>query len=326
MNKEVKSVLKICDDFLKIPSVISFETPFLEYLDKKISKLGYKTVLKQEYLVVKPKTDVRTKYLFSAHIDRQGVVRNDKGDLEYAAFYFKKKNKSDFKREDIDFFEKVAVRHVNDYLYSYDKKKSKILRYDLDYKKKLVNFDIEKNFNGEVFGFESKIGIKEDLFFAQIDNVISAAVLYYVLKNYDFNQEIIFTTKEEIGRSYLNVLDYLKNRKSKIDIITLDTSPYENFNNKDDGFLTLREGDENGKFNLNLVMSIKKFLEDESIPIHFKPYDLGSTELGRISTESKGKFNGASIQLPTMNYHTTYESAMISSLENYLKILKYFLK
>ncbi|MDA3855618.1 MAG: hypothetical protein PF569_05130, partial [Candidatus Woesearchaeota archaeon] len=182
--------------------------------------------------------------------------------------------------------------------------------------------DLDKELKGEVFALESKIKTKDDLFFGQIDNVISVAVLYYILKNFDFKQEIIFTTGEEIGVSYQNVLEYMKDKKEILDIITLDTSPYENFNNKKVGFLTLRKGDENGKFNIELVNQIEKILIENSVSINFKSSKKGITELGRMSSESNGKLNGATIQLPTMNYHTTYETSTMKSLENYFKIIK----
>ncbi len=322
MNVVVKEILNITNDFLKVPSVICYEKPFLNYLNKKISKLGYKTILKENYLIVKPKENINSKYLFSAHIDRQGLVRNKDNKLEYAAFYFKKINNSEFKKDYYDFYLSCAQRYVNDNIISYSKKKTKITRYNLDWKNKLVTFHTLKNLKGEVFGFDSKIQVKDNLFFGQIDNVISVAVLFYLLKTTNFNCEIIFTTQEEIGKSYLNVLDYLKNRDSKLDIITLDTSPYENFNEYEKGFLTLREGDENGTFNLDLVNKIEEFLKKQKVPIHFKSKEMGMTELGRISTESKGKFNGASIQLPTLNYHTNYETSTFESLGSYLKVIK----
>ena len=77
MNIDTKRIIKICDDFLQIPSVTCYELPFLNYLDNKIKELGYETILKNRYLVVKPKNNINSRYIFSAHIDRHGLIKND---------------------------------------------------------------------------------------------------------------------------------------------------------------------------------------------------------------------------------------------------------
>lgn len=370
---EISRIINIIDEFLEIPATIGYEIPFLDYLNKKISKLGYKTTLNPDYLHIKSKKS-KAKYIFSVHIDRHGLIKNKENELEYAAFYWKKKKQLQFKREEVeqleeefienlnlsqiefkanlvgdllrftnhegldlkftrqgttDFFEKVALRHVKEDISSYNPITGKIIntlttkRYNLDIKNKLITYDIDLKLKPEdmVFMLHSRIEQNQNLISAQLDNVISAAVLYYILETTQFNQEIIFTTKEEIGQSYLGVIEYLKNKKD-LKLIVLDTSPYSDFKGKKDGFLTLRYGDENGGFNSELVENIKKTLEKEEISYDFKPDYMGRTELGRISTETKGKINGTTLQIPTLNYHTTYETTTIESLENYLKIIK----
>jgi len=369
MKNEIKEILEICDEFLSVPSTTGFEFPFLNYLNKKIKKIGYKTILKNKYLVV---TNSKAKNLFSSHIDRQGLTLNEGNKFEYSAFYEKKKLGSKFARELNDesekellkefekdkltihgdllriknnsgkyfnfqrsgnaiFFEKVALRYIRENISSYDKKTGKILnkfkttRYDLDLDKNEITFELNKETSKEdkVFMINSQISSDEFKFSAQIDNVISASVLFYLLKNTDFKDEIIFTTGEEYGNSWIDVVDYVnENGKFDLKLLVLDTSPYSNLEKYEKGFLTLRHGDENGGFDEKLVTQIKNILEKEKIPFDFKPSYLGKTELGRISTESCGKINGATIQIPTMNYHTSFETATIKSLENYLKICK----
>lgn len=329
MNHDVKKILEICDDFLQIPSVTHFEKPFLVYLQKKAVDLGYETIVEDNYLVVKGKS-INPKYLFSSHIDRHGLIKNENGQIEYLAYYFKKKYGLQFKKDYHDFYIQCSLRHTNDYVSSYDLESGKVLnsyktlRYEQNWKEKLVTFDFDKKSLDidKVFKFDSKVVVLGDKFLGQIDNVISAAVLFFLLETIEFQNDIIFTTKEEIGRSYLNVLDYMEKYNQNLDIITLDTTPYENFNGKNDGFLVLREGDENGKFNLDLVNNMKDILSQENISFYFKPSDIGMTELGRVSTSSEGKYNGATLQIPTMNYHTTYETSTLSSLYSYYKILK----
>jgi len=101
----------------------------------------------------------------------------------------------------------------------------------------------------------------------------------------------------------------------------MDTSPFSDFKGKEDGFLVLRYGDENGLFDKKLVDDIKDFLDSEDVSYVFKPSHLGMTELGRIIENTNGKINGCTIQLPSLNYHTAFETSTIQSLENYTKVI-----
>jgi putative aminopeptidase FrvX len=328
MKFEIQSILNIANDFLQVPATIEHEKPFLDYLQKKIETLGYEIIRNEKYLVIKPKNK-RAKYLFSAHVDRHGFIINDEKEFEHICYYYKKKYGLEFKKDYFEFFLSCAQRHTRDEIYSYEKETGKKLntfkttRYNLDWKNKLVTFDLDKeiNQNDKVFAIDSKIIQSKNIFYGQIDNVISVALIYYLLEKGDFNHEIIFTTREEIGKSYENVVDYLSNIDYDLKIITLDTSPYENFKKQEEGFLTLRKGDENGNFDLEFVAEIEDLLKKKNVPMHYKSSTIGMTELGRISTSTKGDYNGATIQLPTLNYHTSYETATIKSMKNYYYIV-----
>lgn len=385
----LKEVLEICQDFLKVPSVLCFEKPFLEYLSKRIKSLGYQVILDKDfnYLSVLGKNKKRyAKYLFSSHIDRHGIVKDELGNLQYAGFYFKNKLNLKFKRDEIlnneldlienlnklnskdnikndfdfflkedflmfknkitgqvlkylredscDFFRTIGLRYSKENIFSYDKITGEILdnffvkRYDLDINKREVFFDVDKKLNkkDKVFFIENNLEISEDKIFGQIDNVISCSVLFYLLKNFDFDDEIIFSTKEEIGLSYKSVLNYIDEfEKDNLKLIVIDTSPYYDFNNYKTGFLTLRFGDERHGFDLDLTKNIQNFFKINNIDFDFKPSFIGNTELGKICKFSSKKILGTTIQLPTLNYHTSFETTTIKSLENYVKILKYLI-
>lgn len=49
---------------------------------------------------------------------------------------------------------------------------------------------------------------------------------------------------------------------------------------------------------------------------------LGSTELGRIIFATKGAIQGTTLQIPTINYHTTNETARAKSITQAIKILR----
>jgi hypothetical protein len=229
-----------------------------------------------------------------------------------------------------DFFDITSNKHVRDTILSYRWDNGEILkermiqRCDFNHKKKLVTFDIENKLEEEeeIFAIKSKVRENGEYFYGQIDNVISVAVLFYLLENGNFKDEIIFTTKEEIGQSWKCVLDYVKKEDKKLKLVVLDTSPYESFDDYPKGFLVLRKGDENGEFDLKLVKVLRDFLDSNGEPHVFKPSDIGKTELGRVIKHTKGKINGVTLQLPTKNYHTSYETSSVKCLKNYCNIIR----
>ncbi|MFW6285537.1 MAG: hypothetical protein ACOC16_00025 [Nanoarchaeota archaeon] len=367
----VNRILDLCNEFLEIPSSINYEKPFLNYLAKKANKLGYNISKKDDYLIIKPIiNNNNSKHLFSIHIDRHAMIKNENEKIEYLAFYLKRKHNFNFKRDNMqdgeknivkqlktdkyitnlgdkyfnieknniktrfiredgpDFYELIANRHVGNTIYSYDNSGKKIkehiiLRCDSNYKTNLITFDILNKIKKEekIFSIKNKITKKKDYFFGQIDNVISVAVIFYLLETTNFQDEIIFTTKEEISQSYKCVLDYCKNSTNK-KLIILDTSPFEKLEEYPKGFLVLRKGDEMGRFDIKLTNEILNYFIKNNIPYIFKPSNIGKTELGKIIYKTQGKINGTTIQIPTKNYHTTYETSFIENLQNYIKIIK----
>jgi putative aminopeptidase FrvX len=373
MDKNIKRILEISDEFLQIPSVVGYEKNFLEYLEKKIKELGYKCDLNPKYLVINPHS--KKQFIFSAHIDRQGFIKNENGKIEYATNYLKRKKNLSFKREEIEkyeqklnkflnenlkgidtlitdnflvfksdnydnlkffkqdsgeSFEKLALRYVNHSITSYNKNtgeklgKYKTKNYSLNVKKHIVEYRLDKVVkpNEEVFMLNSNIETFEDKFSGQIDNVISVALLFFLLEKGDFDNQIIFTCEEEIGESYKYIISHFKNLedKSSKKLIVLDTSPYYDFQDKEKGFITLRNGDERGKFEDSFFDLINKIISKLHLPCEIKESFIGRTELGKVMLNST-KIIGTTIQLPTTNYHTIYETSTIKSLENYYKLI-----
>lgn len=247
------------------------------------------------------------------------------------------------------FFESVGLRHTKEPIFSYDPKSGKRLnkffttRHHISIKDKKVTYDTNKKIKSKdkIFSFDSKIIENKNLISAQIDNVISAAVLFTIMETIPVNQDILFTTREEIGESWKCIKEYYEkndfvrpkridethedleiNMNKKIELIVLDTSPYENLDLKQLGFLTLRHGDERGGFDEKVVEDIKKVIKKKKIPYDFKPNDTGNTELGKLTKETRGKINGATLQLPSTNYHTTYETTTKESLSNYYRVIR----
>lgn len=417
---DLNRIISLTNEFLDIPSSISYEKPFLDYLQKKAENLGYDIFRKKnEYLVIKPKKNnikkdkleknnikknKKDKYLFSVHIDRHSVIKNEKNDLEFLAFYLKKKldipflkdqvkkNEEffflDFKKKNLNFevlgeniifkndglkffklkkegfdsyYETIALRYTKEECISYNQNSGeklnsfKLIRNFIDVSEDGVYFKGDKQLDKEdkIFMMKSQIYEDEKYISGQIDNVISVACLFYLLETMNFEEEIIFTTKEEIGLSYICVVDYIKNynfytdfnyylpkKKIKFEmsylfkrnffythkLIVLDTSPYFNLEKEKKGFLTLRKGDEYGEFDLLLLDKLKNILQRNDINFDIKTSFKGKTELGKILNNINQKISSTTLQLPTMNYHTIYETCSKDSLHNFIKILKLILE
>ena len=235
----------------------------------------------------------------------------------------------------LDFFEKVGLRYVRDNIRGYNQETGeigewiKIQMYLPSVNSRTVSFNIldedkTKIENFSTFQLNSKCKTFDNLFSGQIDNIISTATIITLIEEELISGTFIFTTLEEVGQSYKQVVEYYNNNSKELNnkqLIILDTSPYDSFEDKKEGFLTLRYGDENGGFDSKLVEKIKSLVESNDISYDFKPSFMGKTELGRISTETKGKINGTTIQLPTLNYHTSHETCELKGIENYAKIL-----
>ena len=85
-------------------------------------------------------------------------------------------------------------------------------------------------------------------------------------------------------------------------------------------------------FNASLTLNLKKRCQDLELNYIFKDEfllsegkkikELGSTELGRLIQFTQGAWSGATIQIPTLHYHTSSETTSFIAIENYYKLLK----
>ncbi|PIF03481.1 MAG: peptidase M42, partial [Arcobacter sp.] len=91
----------------------------------------------------------------------------------------------------------------------------------------------------------------------------------------------------------------------------------------------------NAYFRSPLKAKIKKIAIKKRIKYHYKDayiknmmkqqnkkMSLGVTELGRIIFASKGEIQGTSLQIPTIGYHTSQETATKKSVQAMIDILQ----
>lgn len=322
----IHKIMKITNQILKIPAVTCNEKPLISYLKQVAEKKGYNTEIVKGALIVN-KNEGKRDFLFTCHIDRNGIIKSDSG-LEYSYYKLKKDLGKKVIGNERDLY-LHGLLHTNTNVIAYNPKDGvksnsyKIKRFDIDSTKKEVTYKLDKKpkKNEEVFMFDSKVEFDKDSFYGQIDNAISVSIILYLIENHMLNHTAIFSINEEIGLSEEGIIAYSKNRGGHNKIISFDTSPYQEFTMKKEGFLVLRKGDSVSVFDPKTINVIERILKKLKIPFEYKNPKVGITEIGRLIEKSKGKYKGASLQLPTLNYHTVYETATLTSLSNYVRTI-----
>lgn len=340
----LQNIISKTEGYLNVPAVVRFEHPFMDHLADDFNNSGY-DVEKQDRLLVVRKKGMRSPKIVTAHIDRHGLVVNEQGKPEYAAFNAKK-HYGDENKSSEAIFKKSGQRFIDELVYAYDKNGRKIeegkvkgFSYDFDAKELVFDIDgFDKLPAGTAIAYVSPLGRESDNISSQIDNAVSAAVAYQLVQD-GFDGTLLFATEEEIGRSWQHIANYLQSQDTASrEIITLDTTPYDDARAISEGLIVFRNRDENGEFNPDLVgklrtacdaQGVRYEMKDELIeaqnaqlPEGTKPKKLGKTELGRVIQHTDGKFNGATVQLPTTGYHTNHETTSELALNNYYESLK----
>jgi putative aminopeptidase FrvX len=166
----------------------------------------------------------------------------------------------------------------------------------------------------------------------QIDNALSLGVIYALYKN-GYQGTALLSCEEEIGKSWVHLANYFRTtRMDNKTLVVIDTSPFVDAEPIDKGMIIFRNRDMSAKFNPHLVGALKTRASVMEIPFQVKDEvliargktvsQLGSTELGRLIQNTKKKWTGATVQIPTMMYHTSNETTSRLAIKNYFRFLK----
>jgi putative aminopeptidase FrvX len=340
------SFLDMLKQLIRTPSVIGSEHSFFLYLKRELEELGVQTHYYDGLLVAQGKHP--TQGMLSAHIDRHGLVCTGPNEFQFAAFLAK--NRSDLKGNSVSeqTFQQITSRYLNQKVQAYEPWSGSYLgigeitnAYMCEEINNLI-FDIKGLSHlmpGTPIAFMDKLKNKNGLLSAQLDNVISAAIIIYLYQN-GYQGTAFFTAQEEAGKSWRYVYEwFLKNNLSTNELLVLDTSPYDTREQANMQQIVLRNRDANARFKSPLLKTLKNFCHKYSIDFSCKDtyiqeknkvrvqnnqplLSLGSTELGRIVKESKGQIQGTTLQIPTTGYHTVEETASLLSIKTMLFILK----
>ncbi|MFG0262034.1 MAG: peptidase M42, partial [Novipirellula sp. JB048] len=183
-----------------------------------------------------------------------------------------------------------------------------------------------------------RLTISSDFIAAQLDNVLSVAILIHLFRR-GFQGTVLFTAGEEAGRSWRYALEwFLRQQWWTQRLIVLDTSPYPTSLAATAQEVVLRRRDASATFAAEMTRELQNRCESLGITYSFKddyvaainrtrdkPLSFGRTELGRLAAATEGRINGTTLQIPTTSYHTASETASLRSIQAVLRLLSSYI-
>ncbi len=334
----LKTVVNKTAEYLAIPSVVGHEQFFMDFLYEDFKKLGLSVFKNDGALEVQGSAPKDT--IVCAHIDRHGLICLGDQEYVYAAQYIREIKYGENNQSSRAQVESIAKRFEGEKIYAYHPDTGEVLA------EGVIEACYPNMRNDDALFYVEGIPYLEQnipLAYArqatfeggylkgQIDNVISIAVIYALFKN-GFQGTALLTCEEEIGKSWIHIVNYLEGMRIETDrLLVLDTSPYHRQETIDLGPIILRNRDKSSFFNADLVRELKE--RCEKLDLFYKVKDeimlaegkteeeLGSTELGRLVQNTGGRWSGATIQIPTLMYHTSNETTSASAIEHFYAFL-----
>ena len=337
----VQSIIAKTLEYLQIPCVVGHEVVFMNHLANEFGALGAQVSWEKGLLAVhgsQPHSSI-----ISAHIDRHGLISLGGGEYFYAAQFIKEIkygiSNEGAQRE----LRLVANRFEGEDVLAYDSSTGEILGHG-----RINHHSPCKRRGDGLFYIDGMPDVPQDTpvayakepedtgkyLMGQIDNTLSIAAVYELFKN-GYQGTALLTAEEEIGKSWAHISRCLDAHDIQTDrLIVLDTSPYSGDDRKTviDGTVVLRGRDKSAVFNTDLVKTLAKTCEDLALPYQIKDMyllaqgkeidELGSTELGKLILRTDGRWNGATIQVPTTMYHTSNETTSHIAIEHYYRMLE----
>ena len=326
-------------DYLDVPAVVGHDRGFKHRMANEYRQMGLTVDIYDNLICVYGSKKYET--IVSAHFDRHGLISIGYGEYAYAGQYVREIRYGQNDRTSQQLLEKIAGRFVGEHVYGYNPTSLEKIETGI-----ITACAPNIRNNGDaIFHIEGMRNLPVDTPIAyarparyhrgflkgQIDNALSLATVYALFKN-GYQGTALLTTEEEIGKSWSHMQDFLTQEAIHTDkILVLDTSPYSEHRFVNDGTVVLRTRDKSGMFNLELCEALADYCDANKIPFHFKDQyllgqgkeirHLGSTELGRLIMGTAGQWSGASIQVPTLAYHTSYESTTSKAIKNYYHLL-----
>lgn len=335
---------KTCE-YLDFPAVVGHETPFLDHVAADFQAMGAKVERPRNLAVI---TLDKPGPVLLAHADRHGAVIDEDGAAVYAAYAVKNEKYGDASTPSDAFVRTLGERHAGEEMFAYDRKTGGRIAYgdvigaELDEAGRAVlKLGAMPSLPpGTPIGFSRSLDRSQSGYVAgQLDNPVSIAALR-IAAEFGLGGTILVTAEEEIGRSASHVLDWARagGLSPTTDLVVCDTTPFDDGAAALAGAVILRRRDATASFNADQVSRIETAAGSVGAPMIFKDSfierendartrrgqplkTMGLTELGKITAASKGEYAGATLQLPTFNYHTNRESTTPRALTAFVRTL-----
>lgn len=333
----------ILKQLIRVPSVTGAEHPFFMFIKRELEELGISIEYYDGVLVSKGKNP--SSGYISAHVDRHGLMCTGHNEFQYAAFIAK--NRADLLGNSNSelLLSNFTSRFVGERVQAYEPYSGTYLGIGtiseafLCQRRKNIIFKVDELdflMPSTPIAFVDKLKVDNDLISAQLDNVISVAIIIYMYQ-LGYQGTAFFTASEEAGKSWRFLLEWFKRFDiTTNELLVLDTSPYPSIEDLHNLDIVLRNRDANAVFRSPLKNKMKKIAIEKNIKYHFKDayiknkkiennnkkVSLGTTELGRLIHATKGELQGATLQIPTIGYHTVNESTLKKSIEKILIVLE----
>lgn len=337
---DLEEYLDILRHLIREPSVVGSEDAFFRIVRRELEEVDIELASYKGVLVARGR-DPDSLYL-SAHVDRHGLICTGPNEFQYAAFTTN--NHSDLTGDSVseqmietikDRFHGQRVQAHIPYVGTYLGQGTITRSFVCPHRRNLL-FEVdglEQLQPGTTVAFLDRLTISDGYISAQLDNVVSVAVLIYLFRR-GFQGTGLFTAEEEAGRSWRHSLAWFRReQKTTRRLLVLDTSPYPTTAAAEDQDIVLRTKDASGVFCPQMTAELERLCDRLAIRYSHKdryveqlnqtrprPLSLGRTELGRLIAATDGQITGTTLQIPTTGYHTANETAALQSISSILRL------
>ena len=333
--------LTILQMLIREPSVVGTEDSFFRTIRRELEEVGVRVRYCHGILVAQGNQP--DSLILSAHIDRHGLLCTGPNEFQYAAFITGNRSEQTGDSVSEQMMGSIADRFIGQrvqahlpYTGTYQGQGQITRSFVCPHRHNLI-FELdglEFLQPGTPISFLDRLRIEGGYISAQLDNVLSVAMLIHLFRQ-GFQGTALFTAQEEAGKSWRYALSWFQSQHLLTDrLLVIDTSPYPTREAAEQQDVVLRWKDANGAFATSLTNELVALCSQFAIRYSFKdqyveslnatrdkPLSLGRTELGRIVAATGGSINGTTLQVPTTGYHTTNETTSFQSVEATLKLL-----
>ncbi|MGB6221440.1 peptidase M42 [Haloferula sp.] len=344
-TSDLSGFLEILQQLVREPSVVGTEDSFFRVLRRELEEVDVKVERHLGVLVAQGSEP--ESLILSAHIDRHGLLCTGPNEFQYAAFIAGNRGEltGDSLSEQMmasiaDRFTGQRVQAHLPYTGTYLGQGTISNGYHCEKRHNLI-FEIEGlDFlqPGAPVSFLDRLQVTDTHISAQLDNVLSVALIVYLFRN-GFTGTALFTAQEEAGRSWRYALAWLQRESiTTRRLLVLDTSPYPTPEAAAEQELVLRKKDATAGFDSAFTDEIARICQRLDITTTYKdewieaqnldrpkPQSLGRTELGRLVAATGGHITGTTLQIPTTGYHTASETASLASIRAVLRLLSTYI-